>query len=182
MIRRSIPNTITIARLCALPLFVWLYSRDAPQASWPAAILLLIMALSDVADGRLARRYHWQTDLGRMLDPVADRLLFLCLAVSLLAFGTLPWWAVVPLIARDCVLLGGSAIVLLRYGERPEIMRGGRIANAVLVCGIEFLVVNVRVAGWLVYSLGATLYVLTGVRYLWREYTHRRASRHGDPA
>ena len=172
-----LPNTITVARLCALPLFVWLYSRDAPHASWPTAILVLALALSDVLDGWLARRYEWQTDLGRVLDPVTDRLLFLVLVGALLLFGVLPWWALVPVIARDALMLAGAALMLVEYGEKPTIMRGGRFANIVLICGIQFFIIDVRTVGWIVYALGATLYVVTGFLYIWRELARWRRSR-----
>ncbi len=62
---------------------------------------MLVLALSDVLDGWLARRYDWQTDLGRVLDPVTDRLLFLVLVAALLLFG-------------DAALVGGRA------GDRPR--------------------------------------------------------------
>ena len=169
MSRRDIPNAITVGRLCALPVFVWLYSLDAPAAAWPAAWLLLAMTLSDVLDGWLARRFGWQTDLGRVLDPVADRVLFLVVVGTLLLFGTLPWWAVLPLILRDAVLLAGAAVLYFVYKERPEIMRGGRAANFILVCGIEFVIISLDVVAWIVYAVGAALYVFTGVWYTWRE-------------
>ena len=65
-------------------------------------------------DGWLARRYRWQSDLGRVLDPVADRVLFLFLVGALLLFGVLPWWAVVPLIVRDGLMLAGAALMLIQ--------------------------------------------------------------------
>lgn len=178
---RSIPNTITVARLLCLPLFVWLYARDAPQTSWPTAALVFVMALSDVLDGWLARRYRWQTDLGRVLDPVADRILFIVVVAALMTFGTLPWWAVVPLIVRDVILLLGAAVLLFRYNERPVIMRGGKAANFVLICGVGFFIIDQRTIGWPVYAAGATLYVVTGVRYIWREARGHR-QRHGSAA
>jgi cardiolipin synthase (CMP-forming) len=177
MSRQMIPNAITVTRLCALPVFLWVYSLQAPGASWPAAILVLILALSDVLDGWLARRYRWQTDLGRVLDPVTDRILFLFLVGALLLFGVLPWWAVVPLIARDALMLAGAALMLFHYHEKPSIMRGGRLANFTLVCGIEFFIVDWRAIAWPVYGVGATLYVVTGVRYIWREFLRWRRSR-----
>ena len=182
MTRRNLPNAITIGRLCALPVFLWLYSRDAPNASWATGWLVLGMALSDVLDGWLARRYGWQTELGRVLDPVADRVFFLFLVGALLLFGTLPWWAVVPLIVRDGLLLAGAAVLLFGYSEKPRIMRGGRLSNIILVSGIEFFIIDVRVIAWIVYAVGATLYVVTGVRYIWREYGHwrRRAALPAD--
>ena len=174
MTRRMIPNAITIARLCALPVFLWLYGLSAPAASWPAAVLVLVVSLSDVLDGWLARRYHWQSDLGSVLDPVADRILFLVLVGALLLFGVLPWWAVVPLIVRDGLMLAGAALMLFHYREKPRIMRGGRLANLTLVCGIEFFIIDVRELAWPVYVAGAALYLVTGFRYIWRESVRRR--------
>lgn len=177
MSRRDIPNAITVGRLCALPVFVWLYSLDAPAASWPAAWLLLAMALSDILDGWLARRFGWQTDLGRALDPVADRVLVLVVVGTLLLFGTLPWWAVLPLILRDAVLLAGAALLYFVYKDWPQIMRGGRAANFILICGIEFVIISLDLVGWIVYGVGAGLYVLTGVSYTWREFARWRSGR-----
>ena len=177
-----IPNAITIARLCALPLFLWVYSLRAPQANWPAAIIVLLLALSDVLDGWLARRHDWQSDLGRVLDPVTDRILFLFLAGSLLLFGALPWWAVVPLMVRDALMLAGAALMLFQYHEKPSIMRGGRLANFTLVCGIEFFIIDVRRVAWPVYGVAASLYLVTGFRYIWREFLRRRQSRPSSAA
>jgi cardiolipin synthase len=177
-----IPNAITIARLCALPVFLWVYSLRAPEASWPAAIIVLVLALSDVLDGWLARRYQWQSDLGRVLDPVADRVLFLFLVGALLLFGVLPWWAVVPLIVRDGLMLAGAALMLIHDHEKPSIMRGGKLANFTLVCGIEFLIVDWHGLGWVTYGIGGTLYVITGFRYIWREFLRWRQSRPSAPA
>jgi CDP-diacylglycerol--glycerol-3-phosphate 3-phosphatidyltransferase len=175
--RRYVPNIITLCRLCSLPLVVYLYGRDAPGASWDTAVLVLVLALSDVADGYLARRYGWVTDFGRVLDPIADRLLFIALVGMLFAFGTLPWWAVVPVIARDAVLLLGAGILLVWHGEKPVIMRGGRISNIILISGIQFFIVDWRTVGWVFYGVGATLYVVTGVWYIVRQVKRMRGGR-----
>jgi len=172
-----IPNAITIARLCALPVFVWMYGRDAPGASWDTAILVLVLGLSDLLDGWLARRYHWQSDLGRVLDPVADRVFFLFLVGALLLFGTLPWWAVVPLIVRDGLMLAGAAVMLFHAHESPRVMRGGKAANVILAAGIEFFIIDARTLGWIVYGVGALLYLVSGFRYIWREYRRSRTAR-----
>jgi len=180
MSRRSIPNAITITRLCAIPVFFWLYGQDAPAASWPTAILVLVMALSDVLDGFLARRFGWQTELGRALDPIADRILFISLVSALLVFGVLPWWAVAPVVVRDAVMLAGAAELYRHTGEKPRIMRGGKAANVVLVCGIQFFIVDWRALGWVVYAIGAAMYVVTGFRYVFREW-HRMHERASEP-
>ena len=177
MSRRMIPNAITLARLCALPLFLWLYSLRAPQASLPTAVLVLALAASDVLDGWLARRFHWQTELGRVLDPVTDRIVFLFLLGALLLFGALPWWAVVPLVVRDGLMLAGAGLMLFHYAEPPRILRGGRLANFTLFCGIELFMIGARTVAWPVYALGAVLYLVTGCSYIWRQFGRWRRAR-----
>ena len=105
MLVRQIPNTLTVFRLLSLPVFVWLYGREVPGAAWPAAVLLFFAALSDVADGFIARRYHLESDFGRILDPFVDRALYVTLLLTLLYYGTLPLWAVLPVVIRDAILV-----------------------------------------------------------------------------
>ena len=83
----------------------------------------------------------------------------------------------VLLIVRDGLMLAGSALMLFHYHEKPSIMRGGKLANFTLVCGIQFFIINVRVVAWPVYVAGATLYVVTGFRYIWRELLRWKRSR-----
>jgi len=177
-----IPNAITIGRLCALPVFLWLYSLRAPAPSWPTALFVCALAATDVLDGWLARRYRWQSQLGRVLDPVADRIVYLFLVGALLLFGVLPWWAVVPLIVRDGLMLAGAALMLFRYHERPSILRSGRLANLTLFCGIELFIVGARAVAWPVYAVGGTLYLVAGFGYVWRQFGRWRRARPSSAA
>ena len=174
MLARQIPNTLTVFRLLSLPVFVWLYGREAPGAAWPAAVLLFFAALSDVADGFIARRYHLESDFGRILDPFVDRALYVTLLLTLLYYGTLPLWAVLPVVIRDAILVVGGAVLLRLHGERPRIMLRGKLANLVLVCGIQFFIIDVRSVGWIVYGAGVLLYLWSGALYVVRAERERR--------
>jgi CDP-diacylglycerol--glycerol-3-phosphate 3-phosphatidyltransferase len=176
MSRRMIPNLITAARLALLPVFVLLYSLDAPGASWPAAILVLVMALSDILDGWLARRYGWQSSVGKALDPITDRLFFVVLVATLLYFDKLPLWAVLPVVLRDVVMVTGGILLTYAYHQIPAIMRGGRAANVVLISGVQFLIIDADLLGHVVYAVGAIMYVVAGLRYVWREWLRWRRS------
>ncbi|MGO8684210.1 MAG: CDP-alcohol phosphatidyltransferase family protein [Thermoleophilia bacterium] len=176
---RQIPNTLTVLRLLSLPAFVVLYAHDAPRASWSAATLLFFAALSDVADGFIARRFHFESDFGRILDPFVDRAFYVTLLVTLLVCGTLPWWAVAPIVIRDAVMVGGAAALLRLRGERPRVMVKGKISNLVLVCGIEFFIIDLRTVAWVVFGFGAALYLYAGGAYVVRarkEYGQVRAA------
>jgi CDP-diacylglycerol--glycerol-3-phosphate 3-phosphatidyltransferase len=172
---RQIPNALTVVRLLSLPAFVVLYSRDAPQASWPAAILLFFAALSDVADGQIARRFHFESDFGRVLDPFVDRAFYVTVLASLLAFSVLTVWAVVPIFVRDAVMVVGGALLLGVRHEKPRVMMKGKLSNVILAAGIWFFVIDLRTTGWIIYGAGAALYLWVGALYVVRAWHERRA-------
>ena len=167
---RFVPNVITLGRMACLPLFVVLFVTETPGAAWGAATLVLIAALSDVADGWIARRFGVTSRFGKIVDPLVDRSFYIVILSTLLLTGTLPWWAVVPLIVRDAVLLIGAAVMWHERGQPPlGIERLGKLANFILICGIQWFIIDVRLVGWVNYTVGAVLYVATGVAYFVRE-------------
>lgn len=100
----NLPNVITIARIVVCPLIFWLAVSPGVGGRFAAFVLFVVAALSDVWDGYLARRYDLITDMGKLLDPIADKLL---LVVTLIPFylishrgGALdevPWWGPLPM-------------------------------------------------------------------------------------
>jgi CDP-diacylglycerol--glycerol-3-phosphate 3-phosphatidyltransferase len=125
---RNIPNGLTILRLLLLPLILWLYAQDAPGASWATGWVVLVAALSDIVDGILARRLDAQSEFGRWVDPIVDRIFFLTLLAMLWYHGTLPAWAVVPLLVRDGIVLAAAGPIR-RYTEQPR-SAGGEPATS----------------------------------------------------
>ncbi|HVW35056.1 MAG TPA: CDP-alcohol phosphatidyltransferase family protein [Acidimicrobiia bacterium] len=111
----TIPNFVTLVRLGCLPLFCWLlFARDDRTA---AAWLLAVLGCTDWVDGYLARHLNQVSELGKILDPTADRLLFGTVVISLLIDGHVPWivgWAV---LVRE-VLISGAVLALAAAGAR----------------------------------------------------------------
>ncbi len=101
----NLANWLTLSRLCATPFVIWLMYGRSPAARYAALGLFLAAMLTDVLDGMVARRVG-QTVLGNYLDPVADKVLILCLFVSLADRGLLPFWMVLTLIARELAVNG----------------------------------------------------------------------------
>ena len=105
----QIPNALTIARLALIPVFVVLMVRAGQDPSWPAGIVFAIAAITDQIDGFLARRWHVESQFGKIADPLADRLMIDAAVLLLLNADRLPWVAlVIPL--RDLVALVGTPI------------------------------------------------------------------------
>jgi cardiolipin synthase len=111
----TIPNLISIARLACVPLFVWLLlSEDRPVA---AAVLLGVLGATDWVDGWIARHFDQASEVGKVLDPTADRVLLVAAAVALLVDGRVPLWVGWVVLARE-VVISVAVLVLGAVGAR----------------------------------------------------------------
>lgn len=132
----TIPNVITIVRLCLLPVFVWLLFGRDDRAS--AAWLLAAIGTTDFFDGYLARRLHQVSELGKVLDPVADRLLFFVAIGSILVDGSIPVWFAAAVLARE-VLVAGATLALAALGAaRVEVTWFGKAGAFALMMSVPF--------------------------------------------
>jgi len=125
----TVPNVLSIGRLCCVPVFVWLlFGREDRYA---AGLLLAALGITDFADGWIARHFHQESKLGKILDPTADRILLGVGVLAVLIDGSMPWWVAALAITRESVvglsvlgLAGGGllytigAVVYAR--ERPD--------------------------------------------------------------
>ncbi|MCH6232100.1 CDP-diacylglycerol--glycerol-3-phosphate 3-phosphatidyltransferase [Microbacterium sp. CFH 31415] len=103
-IPRQLPNTITIVRILCAPVFLWMLLADGGTDGplrWWAAVLFIVAIATDGVDGYLARKHHIVTDLGKLLDPIADKVLtgFAFIGLSILA--ELPWWITIIVLIRE---------------------------------------------------------------------------------
>ncbi len=102
---RDIPNLITGLRILLVPPFLWLLLQER----YGAALLLFVIAgISDALDGFLAKYYGWTSELGGLLDPIADKLLLIGAILALGWLNELPVWLVTLVILRDAVIVAGA--------------------------------------------------------------------------
>ncbi|MFF7681321.1 CDP-diacylglycerol--glycerol-3-phosphate 3-phosphatidyltransferase [Microbacterium sp. NPDC007973] len=100
----QLPNAITIVRILCAPVFLWLLLVDAGEGGalrWAAAILFIVAIATDGVDGYIARRYEIVSDLGKLLDPIADKALTGVAFVGLSILGELPWWVTIIVLVRE---------------------------------------------------------------------------------
>ncbi len=103
----NIPNLITLCRLAAVPLVIWLILDDDMMiAFW----VFFAAALSDAADGIIAKHFDMETVLGAFLDPIADKALLVCVYLTLGNEGFLPTWLVILVVFRDLLIVGGALL------------------------------------------------------------------------
>ena len=114
MKKKDIPNLISIARIfLVFPIAYFLWNQNYLIA----LLLFLVGGLSDGLDGYLARRYHWETKLGVILDPMGDKLMMLASYLLLGWHHLLPWWLVSLVIVRDLIIVIGSLLYRKFIGE-----------------------------------------------------------------
>src|SRR5450759_2930968 len=105
----TVPNLITLVRLVCTPLFVWLLFGAHRQTV--AAILLAALGATDWIDGAVARRFHQVSTVGKVLDPMADRVLVVTAVIAVIVHGAVPLWFGAATIAREFVV--SAAVVVL---------------------------------------------------------------------
>jgi len=142
----QLPNVLTIARLAVIPVFAALVLGSDGGKSWPAAILFGAAAITDQIDGFLARRWHVESEFGRIADPLADRLLIDVAVILLWHADRLPWVALaIP--ARDLLLIVATPLALGR-GYRFEVNLLGKLATWFLYSSLAFVMVTSAGTDW----------------------------------
>jgi len=114
----SIPNFITLGRVILVPVVFWLLLHGDTRAAF---VMFVIAGVSDAVDGFLAKTFHWETDLGAYLDPLADKLLIVSIFIALGARGLLPSWLVIAVVTRDLLIV--IAVLLSWLLDHPMRIR-----------------------------------------------------------
>ena len=166
------PNVLSLGRIGLIPIVVMLLATDRAETRWLALLVFAVGALSDMADGYLARRHSMTTSVGAWLDPLSDKLFVIVPAVALTAQGDFPWWATAAIALREV------AVSLLRWrldqrGVSLPASRAGKaktfsqisavgLSIAPLPSGFDPLVLTVTV-------IAVVLTVTSGLEYLFTE-------------
>lgn len=175
-------NAISLLRLLGLPVFVWLML--GPRAYGTALAVLAVVGSSDWVDGYVARRFDQVTRLGKVLDPLIDRLLVITVGVTLLLAGMIPWWLVLLIAGRDVALIIGALVVFRGIPTIPVTRTGKAATGALLLALPGFLVGHMDwrgapvflAASWAMATLGVIAYYVAAGQYV-RAALRRPSSR-----
>jgi cardiolipin synthase (CMP-forming) len=109
----NIPNIITLGRILAVPFIVWAIASNQMEIAFA---IFIIAGVSDAVDGFLAKRFNMSSELGALLDPVADKALLVSIYMALGIWGAIPRWIVILVVSRD-IMIVGAVIVSWLYGK-----------------------------------------------------------------
>lgn len=165
------PNLITLVRFLLIPVFIGFVVAGHP--GW-ALVSLVVLGVSDWADGFIARRFDQGSELGKALDPIADRLAIIAIVLSLVLVGLLPWPSVAIIVLVDLVLV---ALSWLWFRGNPDldVTWTGKIRSALLFVGLPLLLFSstswasqydwIRVLALVFVWLGTVGHVIAGAQY-----------------
>lgn len=171
----NLPNLITLIRIFLIPVFVILFITPTPDRSLSAAVIFVVAAVTDFLDGYIARRTGQITKLGKLLDPIADKLLVLSALILLVTLDRVSALVAILVIAREVAVTGIRAIAA---GEGMIIAAEttGKYKMALQVVAITLLILegtglaelgNLHLAGIVTLYLALVLGYVSGGQYVW---------------
>jgi cardiolipin synthase (CMP-forming) len=184
----TIPNVISFLRIALIPVFVALIVD--PDTTRAGLVLFVFVVATDWVDGTLARATGQVSDLGKVLDPVADRLAIAAGLISLVIVDAFPLWAALLILIRDVAVLVAGLVLLSTRRTRIDVRYIGKVATFALMASIAAiawgnlgypLAPAALVCGWAFYAVGIVEYYVATVLYVgdlrraWRGPPHRSA-------
>jgi cardiolipin synthase (CMP-forming) len=144
----SLPNVVTTARLLLVPVFVWLLVQPHHRDWFAAAVLLAVLGSTDWLDGQLARRLDQVTNLGKILDPTADRVLLATATIGILAVGAVPLGVAVVALAREGLVAVAAIGLALAGARRIDVTLVGKAGTFGLMCAFPLFLAGHSTIGW----------------------------------
>lgn len=162
----TVPNLLSILRLILIPIFLWLVLVE--RADMAGVLVLTVSGITDWADGAIARRTGQFSRLGRLLDPLVDRLTIAATLLGLALRDLIPWWLVALLVLRELVLLALVPALRRRGLVALPVHYLGKAATFALYWGFPFILVGAGEAAW-EQALGALgwAFVVWGTALYW---------------
>ncbi len=186
----QLPNAITVARILCAPVFLLLLLADGGAGGalrWAAAVLFIVAIATDGVDGYIARRYDIVSDLGKLLDPIADKALTGVAFVGLSILGELDWWVTIVVLAREIgitiyrfVVVSDHVLAAAWMGKLKTVFQAVALSIALLplasLSDAEAWQAGVWWAGVVTMTVAVVLTIASGVDYV---ITEVRAARKG---
>jgi cardiolipin synthase len=187
----TVPNAISVARLLCVPLFLWLLFGAEERTA--AMILLGGLGATDWVDGWIARRFDQGSVIGKVLDPIADRILLLTAVVALMIDGAVPTWVGVLVLVREAIVSLGTLALAAAGAARIDVQWTGKAGTFALMFALPgFLLVDVldpgtgrdivEVITWVATVGGLVLGYIAAARYIPIARDALRAGRGGRAA
>lgn len=157
----NIPNALSIFRLILVPVFVGVFFSDGPNAHLWAAGVFLLAGATDILDGRIARKYNQITVLGRILDPLADKLMVMTVLYCMAKQGMIPMAVSILYGAKECLQIIAATLLLGRLKDMPPSNIWGKTATLLFYVAIAATIL-LKIPPALSYCLFGAAFIAVG--------------------
>ena len=170
----NLPNKLTILRVCMIPFFVVFILTDlgGEFGKWIALAIFIIASLTDLLDGKIARKYNLVTNFGKFMDPLADKLLVCAALVCLVELEQLPAWMVIVIVSREFII-SGFRLVAAEQGIVIAASYWGKFKTTFQMIAIIQMIVDLKVLNpvtWLCTWIALILTVISLVDYIQKNH------------
>ena len=177
----NIPNLLTMGRIVAIPLCLWFLDQNTPRSGFWAAIVFTLAAITDVLDGYLARKLGVVSVLGKLIDPLADKLIVMACLIWMVKMDRMPAWAVIVLLAREFSVtslrsVAASEGVIISAGQEGKTKTALQMLGIILLLsgypyhlsylGLDLGVVDLAKVGRVLVYLSLIFSVASAAQYL----------------
>ncbi|MFN8673567.1 MAG: CDP-diacylglycerol--glycerol-3-phosphate 3-phosphatidyltransferase [Candidatus Sericytochromatia bacterium] len=173
----TIPNLLTIFRIVLIPFFCFfifdlktygVYKSAHPDSLLIAGIIFSVAAITDFFDGYLARKWNQTSNLGKLLDPLADKLLITAALIGLVEWQFIAGWTVVVILSREFIITALRGM-LADIGVKPMgASRLGKIKTILQITAVIAFLFDLRWVGGYIYDLALIFTIISGVDYMWK--------------
>lgn len=167
----NLPNCLTLLRIAFIPVLFFLLFDSGRMAGLLAAVCFTVASLTDILDGFLARKHNAVTPVGKVMDPLADKLLITVCLIMLIPLHQVPAWVVTILVARDLAITGLRSVAALHGAAMPAEALGKHktafqtVAIIFLLVHYQYLTIDFHTVGMGLLMVALVLSVWSGVAY-----------------
>jgi CDP-diacylglycerol--glycerol-3-phosphate 3-phosphatidyltransferase len=180
----NLPNAITVVRILLAPVFIWMLLADAGSDGglrWAAAVLFIVAIATDWVDGAIARKHGLITDLGKLLDPIADKVLTGGALVALSILAELPWWVTLVVLVREIGITVHRMVVATDHVVAAAWMGKLKTLAQAIAISLALLPFDTLLGDWVFWvngvfmTVAVLLTVASGIDYVRTEAKARRS-------
>ena len=178
----NLPNKLTMGRIFAIPVFIVVFLMGY---RYVATVIFILAAITDMLDGKIARKYNLVTNFGKLMDPLADKLLVCSVLVMLVQLTWVPAWVAIIIICRDLMVTGlravaadqGTVIAADKYGKAKTVLQ--LVALEPLILHYDWFDMPLHLIGIFLLYMALALTVFSGCKYFlnfFRDWRNRGLS------
>ena len=168
----NLANALTTGRILVIPLFLYCFFADFPNHYAIAGLIFVLSGISDFFDGYIARTRNLTSKVGRLLDPLADKLSMISAFISLAIVELLPLWIIFIILIRELAILSGSVIFYITGNDFVFPSKYGKVATFCLYCLAAASILKLTILNHIFLWLAIPLTLYSGILYVIKACNH----------